>query len=601
MKLQIIKFFICCLLSVVCCLLPVAYSFAADLDVETGGELSTETLTLDGTSFSFDLGESTGQPEGRVAYSGTATELGVSDGTNWQAVGLAKTVATRIVAVDRNLDNIVDTGDSLNPDKADTGLVCDGAGDQVQINTAISQVSTAGGGVVYLLEGTYNIAATINMAANVSLIGTGAGTVLQQTTENITAIIAAGNASNILISRLKILGMTASGTNFGISFVSNVTDSNINKVWVDNTKNPGINVDGSSNNTISGNHLLNTGISLINSDNNIVRNNTIVNAGISVSNSGDSNLIAGNIIDAAIGAISVMYSNDNIISSNLLDVPITSSSYAIWLRENEVSPPVYYCRNNLVYGNNIVYPDTTGNSNGVFRLEGPDNNLISSNLIHNTPINPVFSYKTGVESKNNIILGNLIYDPEWIGIMLGGENNMIVNNLLYKEAGVPPHRGIIVGGSSTYLAGNYMAGLSYINDPQLRISEAGTNTRYTGRYKITLEPDTLTVSDGDTVLLSGAGSVGPRTYVRLEFAATGDITLDTTTAIEDGKAAGDILILENTIASTYDIIIPDNANVQLGASSRRLGTNDTLKLIWNYSDDGYAANDDWLELSFSNN
>lgn len=53
--------------------------------------------------------------------------------------------------------------------------VTDGTADDVQINQAITAVSAAGGGIVYLKKGTYNTTASIVMASNVRLVGAGIG------------------------------------------------------------------------------------------------------------------------------------------------------------------------------------------------------------------------------------------------------------------------------------------------------------------------------------------------------------------------------------------------------------------------------------------
>src|SRR5690606_29953555 len=45
--------------------------------------------------------------------------------------------------------------------KDSAAYVCDGTGDQSEINSAISDVQSAGGGVVQLTEGTYNLASPV--------------------------------------------------------------------------------------------------------------------------------------------------------------------------------------------------------------------------------------------------------------------------------------------------------------------------------------------------------------------------------------------------------------------------------------------------------
>lgn len=52
-----------------------------------------------------------------------------------------------------------------------TATLCDGTADNVQIQAAIDAVSAAGGGTVFLRAGAYTLAASLNMAANVELVG----------------------------------------------------------------------------------------------------------------------------------------------------------------------------------------------------------------------------------------------------------------------------------------------------------------------------------------------------------------------------------------------------------------------------------------------
>jgi hypothetical protein len=84
-------------------------------------------------------------------------------------------------------------------------------------------------------------------------------------------------------------------------------------------------------------------------------------------------------------------------------------------------------------------------------------------------------------------------------------------------------------------------------------------------------------------------STNPKSYVPLAPASA--VTLNITTAIADGKAIGDILILEGT-SDANTVTVPNNANTLLGAA-RTLGLEDTLKLLWNGTD--------WLELGYSDN
>jgi len=89
-----------------------------------------------------------------------------------------------------------------------------------------------------------------------------------------------------------------------------------------------------------------------------------------------------------------------------------------------------------------------------------------------------------------------------------------------------------------------------------------------------------TVAVGSGATITPLGSYQPIT-------STAGVTTSTSTAIADGSAAGDILILRNANASdaASDAITVDGAggNVECGGNVA-LGANDVLTLIWNGSD-----------------
>ena len=51
--------------------------------------------------------------------------------------------------------------------------ICDGTADDVQIQEAITAVSAAGGGIVYIKKGTYDITSEITAKNNVWVLGDG--------------------------------------------------------------------------------------------------------------------------------------------------------------------------------------------------------------------------------------------------------------------------------------------------------------------------------------------------------------------------------------------------------------------------------------------
>jgi hypothetical protein len=102
---------------------------------------------------------------------------------------------------------------------------------------------------------------------------------------------------------------------------------------------------------------------------------------------------------------------------------------------------------------------------------------------------------------------------------------------------------------------------------------------------------TIRLHDGD--IAAGATLTPTGSYMRLTAAGGTAKSLSALTAIADGGNVGATLILQGT-SDTATITIFDNANTQLnGNTSRVLGANDTLTLIW----DGF----NWIETAFSNN
>ena len=75
-------------------------------------------------------------------------------------------------------------------------FVCDGTADEVQIAAALAYVTALGGGEVVLLDGTYEIAVSVTIPANILFRGVGYTTIINYTTvieENNWALILGGN------------------------------------------------------------------------------------------------------------------------------------------------------------------------------------------------------------------------------------------------------------------------------------------------------------------------------------------------------------------------------------------------------------------------
>lgn len=96
----------------------------------------------------------------------------------------------------------------------DCDYLCDGTADDVEINAAI-QALPSGGGEIVILDGTYNISATINISIdNVTLSGNGSNTVLVRQ----WSAPSGGNISTFPLiycfSKCDIINLTINGNNY---------------------------------------------------------------------------------------------------------------------------------------------------------------------------------------------------------------------------------------------------------------------------------------------------------------------------------------------------------------------------------------------------
>ena len=165
----------------------------------------------------------------------------------------------------------------------DCDYLCDGTADQVEINAAI-QALPSGGGEIVILDGTYNITATIAMDKdNVTLSGNGNATVLRRmwdssTREGVITIAATNGGccvENIFIDGNKSVYISFSSYGIYLSGSSNNTITGNTC----NNNDYGIYLSGSNNNTITGNTCNNNnsyGIYLSGSSNNTITGNTCI-------------------------------------------------------------------------------------------------------------------------------------------------------------------------------------------------------------------------------------------------------------------------------------------------------------------------------------
>jgi parallel beta-helix repeat protein len=321
--------------------------------------------------------------------------------------------------------------------------LCDGVDDQEEIIQALNDLPATGGEVV-ILDGTYNITASINIPKNnVSLRGNGNATILKRmynstyTDSGPTAkgLITLNKKSGCKIQGLQIDGNKTSytdSTNYGIHLYESSNDNTVTGNTCNNNAR-GICLYASSNNTITGNTC---------------NNNNNYGYGIYLSSSSNDNTVTGNTCNNNYYGISLDYAdNNNTITGNTCNNNNNSGIYLYASYDNTVTGNT--CNNNYYYGirlysssnDNTVTGNTCYNNRyyGIY-LDNADNNTVTGNTCNNNYYYGIHLY----ESSNNTITGNTCNNNNNCGICLyESSNNTITGNTCNNNA-----RGIYLSSSS---------------------------------------------------------------------------------------------------------------------------------------------------------
>ena len=268
----------------------------------------------------------------------------------------------------------------------DCDYLCDGTDDQEEIIQALNDLPATGGEVV-ILDGTYNITASINIPKdNVSLRGNGNATILKRmynstdTDSGPTAkgVITLPEKSGCKIQDLQIDGNKATyatNYNYGIYLYSSSTNTIISNTCTYNNDS-GICLSSSNNNTIIGNTCTynnNVGIYLYLSSDNTITGNTCNNNTYNIClSSSNNNTVTGNTCNNNGTGIYLYLSSSNTVTGNICN----NNNNGILLIASS---------NTTITGNTCIRG--TGQTSNyasdqyTIILAGPDNayNLISSN------------------------------------------------------------------------------------------------------------------------------------------------------------------------------------------------------------------------------
>jgi parallel beta-helix repeat protein len=280
----------------------------------------------------------------------------------------------------------------------DCDYLCDGTNDQEEIIQALNALPATGGEVV-ILDGIYNITASINIPKdNVSLRGNGNATTLKRM-YNSTNTNSGPTAKGLITlnekSGCKIQGLQVDG----------------NKATYTASHNYGIYLYSSSNNTVTGNTCNNNnyGIYLYSSSSdNTVTGNTCNNNNYGIYlYSSSNNTVTGNTCNNNSYGIYLYLSSNNTVTDNTCN---NNNNYGIYLSSSSNSTVTgNTCNNNNYYGiclssssNNTVTGNTCNNNRNGIYLSSSSNSTVTGNTCNN-------NNNYGIQlasSSNNTVTGN---------------------------------------------------------------------------------------------------------------------------------------------------------------------------------------------------
>lgn len=350
---------------------------------------------------------------------------------------------------------------------ADVDYLCDGIDDQVEINAAIQALPNNGGEIV-ILDGTYSIAANVEINKNnVTLSGNSKSTILKR-----------------MFNATEISGL--------IHVTSN--DNAIQNFIIDGNRdnytsgsNSGIYLDSSNENTITGITCRNNyyGVYLASSGNSVIIGNILNNnhIGIYLHSSIGCTIVGNTCNNNNANGISLYSStniavNSNICNNNKSGITLTSSSTYDVIVGNTCNSNSYQgiglassCNFDTITGNICNY-----NQDGISLLHS-SNDTINGNTCN--------ANGTGVTlnlSSSSAIVGNTCYNNNY-GIELeSSHKNTITGNICIRSDGVPAdytssqYTIRIRSGIRNLFVGNNLAGKNYVD-------EGATNTWANNKYE----------------------------------------------------------------------------------------------------------------------
>ena len=282
---------------------------------------------------------------------------------------------------------VVAASNSKSTSRAD--YICTGTNDQTTINTALNALPS-GGGSVQLMEGTFNIGASIVVPDdNVMIFGSGAGTVIQ-TSSNVIMIDV--NFVQVTISNLKIVGAGAgNAANVGIEF-DNATASRVVGCHIGGTGSYAIRMVNAGEIIVANNHIytcqgdcvrIDAGSGDCIIDGNVILSPDSTNL-VYLGSSGNS--VTGNHIETGTNGVNIQ-ANANEVTSNTL-ITLTLGVNVNRDYNSVTGNMASICTDGIFITSTGNYNTVTGNScfnctDGI-HVAGDDNNITGNACNDNT-------------------------------------------------------------------------------------------------------------------------------------------------------------------------------------------------------------------------
>ncbi|HET9850236.1 MAG TPA: right-handed parallel beta-helix repeat-containing protein [Candidatus Saccharimonadales bacterium] len=504
--------------------------------------------------------------KGTLYYDTSTNQLVQYNGSKW--IG-DRTTSTKIVAMG-TATGCTGTSPvaSQNPDGADYVVTsCTDAAGATDgstpntINAALKAVGSAGGGMVYLEEGTYIISTNaITIPNNVTLQGVGEGTIIKfadnvgsgtyyAITNSDTTTGTHINIQNLLIDGNK--SNQSAGFFYGVYFNhmgsgsgSSARDGGkITNIVVKNlySNAGGVYLSSSSNNTITGNTAQGNG-----------------GSGIYMAFSSSNNTVTGNIAEGNVGSGVYLFSSssNNTITGNTAQ---GNGLYGIELFSSS--------SNNTITGNTAQ-----GNgSEGIELSSSSSNNTITGNTAQGN----LGGIDLSSSSSNNTITGNTAQGNGSIGISFNNSsNNTVSSNKVHDNGGSTNNNGIYLSSSSTKnsITSNDITDTSCTTTCYaINISDAGSTGNYLASNHL--------LGDGTYAASINDATTGGNTYSNQPLTENGDASFrnaaNSTTAFQVQDSSGASLLAANTLTRAAGVA----GNILKVGNSTGTDTNTTVLVL----------------------